>query len=385
MKSAAGTSPASGQWPSALADLFRQQQTPAERAAALAALLRDFYPQARLTACRLGAVANPVLAILPEEHGTDAAGTLRDLTVVQVEMRRLSFGGMLANLQSLLAPIPGETGARGLLVVGLPPKSAKAAVGRIEESLTLTAALVGLHLRAEADAHRLRDLRTEVEARDEVATIGDAMMGLTHDLSNNLNTMMLQASIVQLKVDAALQEDLLTIRRAGATAAGLIRLLQNYRETARRSFSTLDLNQLLRDAAATIPELDVRARWQLESTPLSVRANRDGLWRLLVRLLRRAAGTTPTREPFLFQSGRKDGVIYLSLGPFLERDRAECLADLFADPEDGFSRGGALEGIAAESLARLVEAHCRVEPHVGGGFVAILEWTMDDAPEGRRR
>ena len=51
------------------------------------------------------------------------------------------------------------------------------------------------------------------------------------------------------------------------------------------------------------------------------------------------------------------------------------LADLFTAPPETGQANGMLEGLAAESLARLVEAQSRIESGTNGGLVVTLEWT----------
>src|SRR5438128_11252063 len=83
------------------------------------------------------------------------------------------------------------------------------------------------------------------EQRDafELLTASDAMLGLVHDINNSLNSMMLQASIVEMKLDGALRDEVAQIRRLGNDVARRLALVQMVRDGARKFRTRVDLNQ----------------------------------------------------------------------------------------------------------------------------------------------
>ncbi len=344
-------------WPAALAERFGQEVPPLDRARALAALLRESVGCARWAACRLG----DAHAASPEDHAN--ARTLHfDGAGDGAGVQPLDGGGWAA-------PFSSGLGVDGVLAVALADDAPAELARGAEALLALAAPLVGLHLQAEAR------LREEREAHADIATVGDAVMGLAHELNNHLNTMMLQASVVQIEVDESLGEELAVIRREGMAVAARLRLLQDFRARSRLAAVPVDLHALLRRAAALVPALQGRARWRLADGLPAIVANYAGLLRLLSSCLRLVADRAPD-GPVSIRSEQREQTVRIALGPLPGLPVAEHLAELFSSEENP-RHDRVMQGLAAESLARLVEVRWRLEE---GDLV--LEWPQ--CPRSRR-
>src|SRR5205807_707582 len=80
--------------------------------------------------------------------------------------------------------------------------------------------------------------------------LGEAAGALTHDLNNHLNSMVLQAAIVQAKVAEPLREMLTVIRQGGVKASALLRPIVEARVRRRERRVTADLNAEVRRVAS---------------------------------------------------------------------------------------------------------------------------------------
>src|SRR5262249_35644996 len=106
----------------------------------------------------------------------------------------------------------------------------------------------------------LEAARAEQEELARFALVGQAFIGLAHDLNNALNSMMLQASVVQLRVDEAARNDLAAIRQHGVQAAGLVRALQHVVQERREKAYPVDLGSVL------MAVLEENAAWRRRVT-----------------------------------------------------------------------------------------------------------------------
>src|SRR5262245_11870812 len=76
---------------------------------------------------------------------------------------------------------------------------------------------------------------------------GDAALILSQDLNNCLDSMMLQAAVLQMQVGEPQKEQLAVVRKEGNHAAARLRLLLRFRDHRRSGRTELDLNQVVRD------------------------------------------------------------------------------------------------------------------------------------------
>ena len=158
---------------------------------------------------------------------------------------------------------------------------------------------------------RCEALQREQAELARFALIGQAFIGLTHELNNALNSMMLQTSVVQMRVEEQARHELSAIRQHGAQAAGLVRTLQHAVHERREKSYTVDLNSVLAEILEEEAELRRRISPRLaEKAPL-IQNTRSAL-KQLVRLVLEGvcAGTQATVKA---TTSEQDGAAILSL------------------------------------------------------------------------
>lgn len=135
-------------------------------------------------------------------------------------------------------------------------------------------------LQARCDA-----LQREQAELARFALIGQAFIGLTHELNNALNSMMLQTSVVQMRVDEQGRQELAAIRQHGAQAAGLVRTLQHAVQERREKSYPVDLNSVFAEIMEEDAELRRRVSPSLSrKTPL-IQSTRSAVKQLVHLLL----------------------------------------------------------------------------------------------------
>jgi signal transduction histidine kinase len=274
-----------------VAAMARQEGSGAERAGQIADLLLELIPGASLTACLLSGTDGP-LALRPEDRAND-----REI-LQELRSQLASYDSVGEAVQSLpevssldlrrwtTTMSAGEC-VHGFLVVGLSPDKAEEEQTRAEILLSVIGPTLGLSWELEA-------ARAEHDELVRFALLGQAFAGLAHELNNALNSMMLQSSVVQLRVDEQARQELAAIRQHGVQAAALVRSLQLVVQERREQFYPVDLNRIVAEVGEE-PELRGRVSLELAGEVPWVRATRSALKQLIHLLLKDAcAGMTET-------------------------------------------------------------------------------------------
>jgi len=145
---------------------------------------------------------------------------------------------------------------------------------------------------------RCEALQREQEELARFALIGQAFLGLAHELNNALHSMMLQTSVVQMRVDEQTRQELETIRQQGAQAAALVRTLQQAVQEQREKSHFIDLNIILKEVLEEQTELGRRVSMGLASCQVApqIYSSTRSTVKQLVRLLLEGvcAGTETT-------------------------------------------------------------------------------------------
>jgi phosphoglycerate-specific signal transduction histidine kinase len=131
---------------------------------------------------------------------------------------------------------------------------------------------------------RCEALQREQAELARFALIGQAFIGLTHELNNILNSMMLQTSVVQMRVDEQARRELAAIRQHGAQVAGLVRSLQHVVQERREQSYPVDLNSVLAEVVEETTELHRRVSPRLTPSVPPIQSTRSAV-KQLVRLL----------------------------------------------------------------------------------------------------
>jgi hypothetical protein len=211
---------------------------------------------------------------------------------------------------------------------------------------------------------RCEALRREQEELARFALIGQAFLGLAHELNNALNSMMLQSSVVQMRVSEQERQDLAAIRQHGAQAAGLVRTLQHVvQERCARSYA-VDLNSVLTELIEDETELRGRVSPILsQKTPhiLCVRTTVKQLVRLLLEGA--IAGTDATVKA---ATSEQDGDAVLSLTIFGREGETSADALLWQNLDE-------IGRLAGQSLLRQLGGVVTTE-HSGNAGILHITW-----------
>lgn len=341
---------------------FRQASTRPERAARLADLLFDLCPRATLTACRLGDESG-CLAVRPEraldeKQAQRLRTQLASLAPLASGVQTLSRSPR-PSLRLLAAAIHEEDRPRGFLAIGLPASEAEEIV-RAEVLLAACAPAAALR-------GALESARGEQAELTHFALLGQAFAGLAHDLNNALNSMMLQASVVQLRVDEAARHDLAAIRQHGAQAAGLLRSLQHAAMERRQQSYPVNLNNVLAEVLEDDAELRRRITVQrAEETPL-IEGTHGAVKQLVRLLLEGVFAGTPSALTVRTEKQEEGAALTLTLAETPEGDLPPLDALLWHNLDEVGRHAG-------QSLLRQLSGTLEVEARAEGGLTLRIRW-----------
>jgi signal transduction histidine kinase len=230
----------------------------------------------------------------------------------------------------------------------------------------MDASLPDLRRRLAEETRRREAAERERDEFAGFALAGQAAAGLAHELNNLLNTVVLQASVLQLQVDEKFHPALEVIRRQANQSTGLLRTLSHVSGERAKSYYPVDLNRVIQEVLAEQPALAARVQWTPDGKSLPCFRGIDSAVKQLIRLLLSAAcGDAPS--PLRMRTcGEHDGVQIV-----IESDETS------AEPIDGpglWGRLGDLEQLAGQSLLRQLDGVLRVAPRPGGGFLLRVIW-----------
>jgi signal transduction histidine kinase len=346
-----------------VAAMTRRESSGADRAGRLADLLLELIPGAGLTACLLSGMDGS-LALRPEDRAND-----REITH-ELRSQLCGYDSLGEAVQSLpersaldlrLWATTMSAGERvhGFLVVGLSPDKAKVEQKRVEMLLSVAGPALGLSWELEA-------VRAEQQELERFALLGQAFAGLAHELNNALNSMMLQSSVVQLRVDEQARQELAAIRQHGVQAAALVHSLQLVVQERREQFYPVDLNRIVTEFVEE-PELGGRVSLELSSEGPQVKATRSALKQLIHLLLKDAcAGTS---NPVRVATSTRDGGAALDITlPATHESPAPPVEDILWSNLDDLGRQ------AGQSLLRQLGGTLSVEQGSPKGWVLRITW-----------
>jgi signal transduction histidine kinase len=358
---------------------LRQGASRQERAAGLADLLRTLLPAADRTACLLRAEAGTSLEI------RTAGGPLDPAQGDLLRSRLESLDPLAAGVQTLAPAAQGglriraaaihEAGRpRGFLAIGLADDATAEVVARAEAILTVCAPAVALRWVLDA-------LGAEHEELARFALVGQAFLGLAHELNNALNSMMLQTSVVQLRVDPQAHGGLNVIRQHGALAAGLVRSFQHVVQERRQKSYAVDLNDAALEVLEEEPALRQAVSVQLAEQAPRIQGTR-GAVKQLIRLVLQGihAGTTSALRLQTQKPAEGAALIVLLAAPPPEPagEGAASSADtLVWQHLDEVGRQ------AGKSLLRQLGGEMTVERDHDGGAVVRVAWGDGAAGMGK--
>jgi hypothetical protein len=362
-------------WGQALAALeppFPDSRPLQERADRVADLVYQLAPDG-LAACLLWADGPPVLAcrgaaILTPEGEESLRQRLMRLDPRDAEVRRLEELEKRLSMRTQAVAITHGGRGWGHLLLGRPESAGGLDVS--ETLLLATARTVGLRCHLEAEAALAREARDRLAEVDDVALLGDAALMLAHDLNDVLNTMSLQAALVQRKVDAQSRTELDVIRQQVRQGAWLLQPLQQTWYQRRQGGQTIDLNTAIRHVVAEgeVPP----SRLELADGLPPVPGTRSGLRRLVGTLLRLVASRQS--GPVLVRTLAEGKGARLLVGDAEILAGGEELLRPF-DAETGLFGGATLlEGLALQSLLRQSNGKLKVFSRADAALAVTAAW-----------
>lgn len=143
------------------------------------------------------------------------------------------------------------------------------------------------------------------------ALIGHAFLGLAHEMNNVLNSMMLQTSVVELRVDAQGRQELAAVRQHGAQAVGLLRMLQHVVQEQGVENYSVDLNSVIAAILEEDAELRRRVSPYLSPNVSVIQGTRSAVKQLLYLLLKGVC--TASQATVKAAIGEQDGGAVLIL------------------------------------------------------------------------
>jgi signal transduction histidine kinase len=218
-----------------------------------------------------------------------------------------------------------------------------------------------------------RRLEEAVRERDEFAGFalaGQATAGMAHELNNLLNSVVLQASLLELQLDKAFHGNLDVIRRQALQATGLLRLLGQVSSERSRRFYPVDLNRAMADLLRDDPALAARVHFTPSSSPLPpVRGAVSAVKQLIRLVLSGAAAGSPS--PLWVRTEDEGGAAQIRVEGPLSPGGSEA-----APTADAvlWLRLGELERLAGQSLLRQLGGELRVTAGPGGEVALRVCW-----------
>jgi phosphoglycerate-specific signal transduction histidine kinase len=212
---------------------------------------------------------------------------------------------------------------------------------------------------------RCEALQREQAELARFALVGQAFIGLAHELNNALNSMMLQSSVVQLRADEQARQELAAIRQHGAQAAFLLRSLQQVVQERREKSYNVDINSVLTETLEASAELRRRVSPRLSPKVPQIQSNRSAVKQLVHLLLEGVcAGTQATVKA---ATGEQEGCAALSLTLAAEGGASTVEALLWQNLDD-------IGRLAGQSLLRQLGGVLTSERCGDDGVVLRIVW-----------
>jgi hypothetical protein len=354
-----------------IAALLRQTSSREERAARLADLLRELMPTADLTACLLSRDGSSSLVVrsakgsVRPEQMESLRSCVASLDSLSTDVQSLPAEGPLAGLRSVAAALHEDDRRRGVLLIGLAGDAPVEDLACAEALLTVCASTMALRW-------ELETVRGEQAELARFALVGQAFIGLAHDLNNALNSMMLQASVVQLRSDERTRNDLAPIRQHGAQAAGLLRSLQHVAQERREQSYAVDLNAVVASVLEEEPELRSRVAVQFAAEAATIPSTRSAVKQLVCLVLEGICAGTKSAVQVRIEKLADGAGLYLQVAEApagMAEEGSPPLADavLWQNLDEVGRQAG-------QSLLRQLGGTLEVERRAEGGVVLRAIW-----------
>jgi hypothetical protein len=181
-----------------------------------------------------------------------------------------------------------------------------------------------------------------------------ASLAIAHDLGNSLNSMFLQASIIEMQVPEQLKEKVAMIRTQGAEAAAILRPLQRVRFSGKQTHYPVDVNSVVRQVFTEMKEQQDRIELRLAPVVVPLVSTRTNCFQLFAPLcneLRRQALSAKGRLVAETTARSSGGELALTVtGPGSDTAKSRTI-DVFSD--EFMMDMNEIERLAVQSLVKL--------------------------------
>jgi hypothetical protein len=222
------------------------------------------------------------------------------------------------------------------------------------------------------DLQELRDLRRWRLEVIDLLTVSEAFTSLLHDINNGLNTIMLQASLIDMKIGDAAKEETALIRKECTQAAARLAPFHHTREQRRKTRAVIDVSHVAQRVLATSSDLELTLETDL-CPGLHLSVNELALEQLVHILLHavRDSNARPGAR-IVVRTQQVEQQIRLVVGP--DGPVADYV-DLLKLQHEDLASISLFQRLAAQSLARLLQAELSAALGPGGKLSLCAAWS----------
>jgi hypothetical protein len=224
-------------------------------------------------------------------------------------------------------------------------------------------------------APAIHDYRLEAEELATAAAVGQATLGIAHNLGNCLNSMMLQASIVEMKVPEELKDEVRAIRKQGTQAAALLRPLQRLRQQGMEHPYPVDFKLIWQQVAEEKAKEGAWISLKLAEDLPSLNGTRAlclALARCVYDEVLKRARTSQSR--ILLETKAKPGGGEITFSVLSDESTRQARSGLFGPMEEFFAGKDEVEVVATRTILKLLGMKIRTANEGKGKESLHLEW-----------
>lgn len=343
----------------------------------VAQLLNNSLPDASVVACLIGAGEQREFAVYDSQGRPDA--TWQD----RLDPKNARNGAPLAEVWHRCLQETGQgvlsapsAPFEGLLAVALPADAGKEDVQVARQFLDCVAQGLGENQTAAS-------LQGEIESLERLANVGELAGLLVHEFTDFLNMLLLQLSVLELRLPRDQHEDLHEVRRQGERVSALVGRFHSYRRGQPARPGVVDLNKVVRRVVARLEkEPDWAGKVQLEATALAPRVrgpepDARRLVRFLVgNALRAAAHGGGSVRVATASNGKQIRLVVEDTGPPVHEADLPYLFHPSRELRPGVD---VLEMAACRSLSRRLGGALEAEARPGAGVQVVVSFQREDA------
>ncbi len=213
---------------------------PAERVARLAGLVRDLWPAAPQSACKLVIDGQAHAALAPA--GAYPAQAAPESFPPQVP----------PGLRWVQAEVTAAGSTRGAVALALPGGADAEAEAPLHRLLSAYGRELALLLDEDARRAELAGLKHALAEQAWSANLGALAGPITHEFNNFLNVVLLQVAVLEQELPEKRRGEFAVIRQQGKNVAELVRHWQQYRYRQQPALQPVDLNGVVRQVVESL-------------------------------------------------------------------------------------------------------------------------------------